>query len=137
MKMIMVEKEGLKEDFIAWNVAPNYARIFLDKCQEFDGLIALSPQMFNDSMHLDNPHQWFAVSCAFWCRVYREAETSKGQLEALASIRATYYLANFLGQGSITVLIARWWDCAKQLHGLHSLNVSLVARQRIEVKHFH
>src|SRR5471030_495540 len=137
MKMIMVEKAGLKEDFIAWNVAPNYARLFLGKCQEIDGLIALSPQMFNDSMHLVEPHQWFAASSAFWCRVYREAESSKEQIEALASIRATYYMANYLGQGSITVMIARWWEQVRQLHGMHSLNVSPVARQKTALTHIH
>ncbi|KAA8727571.1 hypothetical protein F4W05_13195 [Ewingella americana] len=137
MKMIMVEKAGLKEDFIAWNVAPSYASMFLEKCQDVDGMVALSPYMFNDSMHLDNPHQLFAVNCAFWCRVYREAESSKEQNEALASIRATYYMANSLGQGSITVLITRWWDAAKPLHGLHSLNVSPVARHKTALTHIH
>ncbi len=124
MKVIAVEKQGLMDDLAAWGVAPNYARFFLAKCQEVDGLVALEPFVFNDSMHLTSPYQWFASNAAFWCRAYREAGTAEEQAETLASIRALFYVAGMLGQGSITALILQWWSATYELHRLPAPNVS-------------
>ncbi|CAI1619364.1 Uncharacterised protein [Serratia marcescens] len=124
MKVIAVEKQGLMDDLAAWGVAPNYARFFLAKCQEVDGLVALEPFVFNDSMHLTSPYQWFASNAAFWCRAYREAGTAEEQAETLASIRALFYVAGMLGQGSITALIIQWWSATYELHRLPAPNVS-------------
>ncbi|BEN79606.1 hypothetical protein SMKC082_30160 [Serratia marcescens] len=128
MKIIMVEKLGLMDDFAAWGVAPNYARFFLAKCQEVDGQIALEPFVFNDSVHLTNPYQWLAANTAFWCRAYREAESSKEQAEVLASIRAIFFVAGMLGQGAITVLIRRWWCDTYDLHGLPTPNQAQLSK---------
>ncbi|WP_447885179.1 hypothetical protein [Serratia fonticola] len=128
MKTIMVEKRGLLEDFTAWGVAPNYARFFLAKCQELDGQIALEPFVFNDSVHLTNSHQWFAANTAFWCRAYREAESSKEQAETLASIRAIFFVAGLLGQGCITALILQWWQATFEIHGLPGLNHAVAGK---------
>ncbi|MEX3187869.1 MULTISPECIES: hypothetical protein [Serratia] len=124
MKIIMVEKQGLMDDWAAWGVAPNYARFFLAKCQEVDGHVALEPFVFNDSMHLTNPQQWFAANAAFWCRAYREACTAEEQAETLASIRALFYVAGMLGQGSIIALIRQWWSITYELHRLPAPNIS-------------
>ena len=96
---------------------------FLAKCQEVDGLVALEPFVFNDSMHLTSPYQWFASNAAFWCRAYREAGTAEEQAETLASIRALFY-GGMLGQGSITALILQWWSATYELHRLPAPNVS-------------
>lgn len=130
MKTITVEKHGLLADFVTWGVAPNYARFFLGKCHEANGQIALEPFVFNDSMHLTNPHQWFAANTAFWCRAYREAESSKEQAETLASIRAIFFVAGMLGQGSITALILQWWRATFELHGLPAPNVVVAAKSQ-------
>lgn len=122
MKIIMVEKQGLLEDFTAWGVAPNYARFFLSKCQEVDGHIALEPFVFNDTMHLTCPRQWFAAHTAFWCRAYREAESSTAQAEMLSAIRTLFFIAGMLGQGSITTQILQWWDATFEIHQLPWIN---------------
>ena len=70
MKPISVEKAGLVDDFAAWGVAPNYARFFLAKCREENGLIMLEPFVFNDSIHITNRHQWFVANVVFWYRAY-------------------------------------------------------------------
>ncbi|MHC5175209.1 hypothetical protein [Serratia rhizosphaerae] len=124
MKPISVEKAGLVDDFAAWGVAPNYARFFLAKCREENGLIMLEPFVFNDSIHMTNRHQWFVANAAFWCRVYREAESSREQGEAIASIRAIFYVAGMLGQGEVTAMIMQWWAITAEIHGLPSLNAT-------------
>lgn len=122
MQVITVEEKGLTADFQTWGVTADYARSFLGKCQKQGEKVALIPVLFNDSMQLTNPQQWFAANAAFWCRAYREAETKCEQTEALASIRAIYYLAGTLGQGNIVVMIHKWWQSVFELHGLVSPN---------------
>ncbi|GAA3594345.1 hypothetical protein GCM10023078_22270 [Gibbsiella greigii] len=124
MKIIAVQKEGLLSDFNAWGVKPSYARFFLEKCEETNGLISLAHELANDSHHLTNPYQWFAANVAFWCRVYREAQSPAGQVEALAGIRAIYYIAGSLGLEVTTRMIALWWKSAQPLHGLTAPNQS-------------
>ncbi|CUY82424.1 Uncharacterised protein [Serratia marcescens] len=124
MKTIAVQKEGLLSDFDAWGVKPSYARFFLEKCEETNGLISLGHELVNDSYHLTNPYQWFAANVAFWCRVYREAQAPAGQVEALAAIRAIYYIAGSLGLEVTTRMIALWWKSAQPLHGLPAPNQS-------------
>ena len=124
MKPISVEKAGLVDDFAAWGVAPNYARFFLAKCREESGRIMLEPFVFNDSIHMTSRYQWFAANAAFWCRAYREAGTAEEQAETLASIRALFYVAGMLGQGSITALILQWWSVTYELHRLPAPNAS-------------
>ncbi|MGQ6163745.1 hypothetical protein ACUNG5_11840 [Serratia sp. IR-2025] len=124
MKTITVQKEGLLSDFNAWGVKPSYARFFLDKCEETNGRISLGHELVNDSYHLTNPYQWFAANVAFWCRVYREAQVPAGQMEALAAIRAIYYIAGSLGLEVTTRMIALWWKSAQLLHGLPAPNQS-------------
>ncbi|WP_279026861.1 hypothetical protein [Gibbsiella quercinecans] len=124
MKTIAVQKEGLLSDFNAWGVKSSYVRFFLEKCKETNGLISLAHELVNDSHHLTNPYQWFGANAAFWCRACREAQTPAGQLEALAAIRAIYYIAGSLGLGVITRMIALWWKNAQPLHGLPALNQS-------------
>jgi len=65
MKIITVDEIGLIESFATFGVKFNYSRLFLSKCHVSKGRVALTPFMFNDTVHLDNPHQWFAANIAF------------------------------------------------------------------------
>ena len=56
MKIITVDEKGLMESFATFGVKFNYSRFFLGKCHVTDGRVALTPFMFNDTVHLDNPH---------------------------------------------------------------------------------
>ncbi|WP_454843499.1 hypothetical protein [Rahnella aceris] len=127
MKIITVDEIGLIESFAAFGVKFNYSRLFLSKCHVSKGRVALTPFMFNDTVHLDNPHQWFAANAAFWVRAYRESETLVEQVETMASIRALYFLSGSLGQGHAHALISTWFDTTKELHGMGALNLSPLA----------
>lgn len=124
MKTIVVDKMGLMEDFKLWGVAYNYAHFFLGKCRLTGKNVELMPFMFNDTLHLDNPTQWFSAHSAFWCRAYRESQLHSDQVEALASIRAIFYMASLLGLGSVTCLIQQWWNATIEIHGLVQINHS-------------
>lgn len=54
---------------------------------------------------MTNKRHWLAVNVAYWCCVYREAESQYQQVEALASIRSMYYIAGSLGAGEVKALI--------------------------------
>lgn len=127
MKIITVDEIGLIESFAAFGVKFNYSRLFLSKCHVSKGRVALTPFMFNDTVHLNNLYQWFAANAAFWVRAYRESETLVEQVETMASIRALYFLAGSLGQGHAHALISTWFDTTKELHGMGALNLSPLA----------
>lgn len=122
MKIITVEKAGLMHEMQVWGVQPAYAEFFLSKCADDGCSISLRPVIFNDTIDMNNKRQWLAVSVAFWCQAYREAETSLEQAEMLGAIRASYYLAALLGTGDIVTSIAAWWAQVYELHQLPALN---------------
>ncbi|WP_227724424.1 hypothetical protein [Yersinia proxima] len=124
MKAISVDRNGLLDDFSHWGVAHNYAQFFLGKCRSVENRVELQPLMFNDTMHLTNPHQWLAANAAFWSRAYREAESKSDQIEALASIRAIFYISSALGLGVVTWSINNWWSRTIEIHGLTQINHS-------------
>ena len=127
MKIITVDEIGLIESFAAFGVKFNYSRLFLSKCHVSKGRVALTSFMFNDTVHLDNPHQWFAANAAFWVRAYRESETVIEQVETMASIRALYFLSGSLGQGQIHEMIRTWFNQSKEVHRIGALNMSPLA----------
>lgn len=127
MKIITVDEKGLMESFAIFGVKYNYSRFFLGKCHVTGGRVALTPFMFNDTVHLDNPHQWFAANAAFWIRAYRESETLVEQVETMASIRALYFLSGSLGQGQIHEMIRTWFNQSKEVHRIGALNMSPLA----------
>jgi hypothetical protein len=122
MKIIAVEREGLLADLQAWGVAPNYVHKFLAKNVDNGQTVELTAFQFNDTQHLNNPHQWLAAYAAFWCRVYREAEAAADQAQALGAIQALNVAAGMLGQSAFVVLVHRWWEMAFPLHQLPALN---------------
>lgn len=124
MKIITVEKAGLLADFTVWGVSAEYAEFFLTKCAVVGPQVSLRPFLFNDTEHLDDKRQWLAAGAALWSRVYREAETSIAQVEAISAIRSLYYMAGLLGQGTITTAISAWWDLTIELHQLPAVNRS-------------
>lgn len=65
---------------------------------------------------MTSKRHWLAVNAAYWCCVYREAESQLQQVEALASIRSMYYVAGSLGAGEIKALIQEWWRNTYELH---------------------
>lgn len=127
MKIITVDEKGLMGSFAIFGVKYNYSRFFLSKCHVTGGRVALTPFMFNDTVHLDNPHQWFAANAAFWIRAYRESETVVEQVESMASIRALYFLSGSLGQGQIHEMIRTWFNQTKEVHCIGALNISPLA----------
>lgn len=127
MKIITVDEKGLMESFATFGVKYNYSRFFLGKCHVTDGRVALTPFMFNDTVHLDNQHQWFAANAAFWVRAYRESETLADQVETMASIRALYFLSGSLGQGQIHEMIRTWFNQSKEVHRIGAMNISPLA----------
>ena len=127
MKIITVDEIGLIESFAAFGVKFNYSRLFLSKCKVSQGRVALTPFMFNDTVDLDNPHQWLAANAAFWVRAYRESETLADQVETMASIRALYFLSGSLGQGQIHEMIRTWFNQSKEVHRIGALNMSPLA----------
>ncbi|MCU3617178.1 hypothetical protein N8V88_29675, partial [Enterobacter hormaechei subsp. oharae] len=100
----------------AWGVPHNYAILFLEKSTVKNGRVALHPFFFNDTEHMTNKRHWLAVNVAYWCCVYREAESQYQQVEALASIRSMYYIAGSLGAGEVKALIQEWWRNTYELH---------------------
>lgn len=124
MKIITVNRVGLIAEMNNWGVRHEYVEFFLSKCAIADKCVSLRPFLFNDTVHLDDKHQWLAASAALWCRVYREAEFIVAQVEAISAIRSIYYLAGLLGQGSITTAITAWWNLTHELHQLPAVNRS-------------
>ncbi|WP_080218977.1 hypothetical protein, partial [Salmonella enterica] len=104
MSIISVEGKSLGAELAVWGVPHNYAVAFAEKSTSKNGRIALHPFFFNDTEHMTNPRHWLAINAAFWCCVYREAESKEEQIEALAGIRAIFYTAGALGVGEIKAL---------------------------------
>lgn len=93
MSIISVEGKSLGAELAVWGVPHNYAVAFAEKSASKNGRIALHPFFFNDTEHMTNQRHWLAINAAFWCCVYREAESKEAQIEALAGIRAIFYTA--------------------------------------------
>jgi len=124
MNIISVDGAVLSQEFNAWGVPINYAIAFAARSTMKDGRIALHPFFFNDTEHLTNPRHWLAINAAFWCCVYREAESKDAQIEALAGIRSMFYTAGALGAGEIIALIQQWWRLTFELHRIPAPNYS-------------
>jgi hypothetical protein len=122
--IISVNSQLLAEEFEAWNVPGNYARMFFDKNQVKADRVLLTSFFFNDTIHLNNPRHLLAANAAFWSIAYREAENRDLQVEALAGMRALLYAAGSLGVGEITTLIHGWWSLTFALHNLPLPNFS-------------
>lgn len=116
MTIISVEAKDLGQEIAAWGVPHNYAMLFLSKSTVKNNRVALHPFFFNDTEHMTSPRHWLALNAAYWCCVYREAESKCAQVEALASIRAMYYTAGALGVGEVKALIQEWWRKTYELH---------------------
>ena len=116
MAIISVEGKSLGAELAVWGVPHNYAVAFAETSTSKNGRIALHPFFFNDTEHMTNPRHWLAINAAFWCCVYREAESKEAQIEALAGIRAIFYTAGALGVGEINALIQEWWRTTYELH---------------------
>ncbi|WP_421532909.1 hypothetical protein [Lelliottia amnigena] len=116
MSIISVDGKALGQEMAAWGVPHNYAVLFASKSTVKNGRVALHPFFFNDTEHMTNPRHWLALNTAFWCCVYREAESKYAQVEALASIRTMFYTAGALGVGEIKALIQEWWRKTYELH---------------------
>jgi hypothetical protein len=63
----------LGQELAVWGVPHNYA-FFREKHRK-NGRVALHPFFFNDTEHMTNPRHWLAINAAYWCCVYREAES--------------------------------------------------------------
>ncbi|EAA1840748.1 hypothetical protein ACLHOE_003377 [Salmonella enterica subsp. enterica serovar Newport] len=124
MSIISVEGKSLGAELAVWGVPHNYALAFAEKSTSKNGRIALHPFFFNDTEHMTNPRHWLAINAAFWCCVYREAESKEEQIEALAGIRAIFYTAGALGVGEIKALIQEWWRTTYELHLIPAPNYS-------------
>lgn len=124
MSIISVDSKKLGQELAAWRVPAAYAVAFANKSTIADGRIALYPFFFNDTEHLTDARHWLAVNAAFWCCAYREAESHEAQVEALAGIRALFYVAGTLGVGEIKALIQEWWRSSFALHQVPAPNFS-------------
>lgn len=129
MSIISVDGKEFGRELAAWRVPEDYAMVYAKKCNVSKGRIALHPFFFNDTEHLDSSRHWLAINAAFWCCVYREAVSKEAQSEALASIRAMFYVAGSLGVGEIKALIQEWWRNAFPLHQIPAPNFSVVVKQ--------
>ncbi|UGS44777.1 hypothetical protein JMT66_15650 [Kosakonia cowanii] len=116
MAIISVDAKTLGQELAAWSVPHNYAMLFLEKSTVKNGRVALQPFFFNDTEHMANKRHWLAVITAYWCCLYREAESKYLQVEALAGIRSMFYTAGALGAGEIKALIQEWWRNTYELH---------------------
>lgn len=116
MAIISVEANELGQEIAAWGVPHNYAMLFLSKSTVKNNRVALHPFFFNDTEHMTSLRHWLALNAAYWCCVYREAESKCAHVEALASIRAMYYTAGTLGVGEVKALIQEWWRNTYELH---------------------
>ncbi|HFD6761793.1 TPA: hypothetical protein ACF3KV_004553 [Enterobacter hormaechei] len=116
MSIISVNAKELGQELAAWGVPHNYAVLFASKCTVKNGRVSLHPFFFNDTEHMTSPRHWLALNAAYWCCVYREAESQYQQVEALASIRSMYYIAGSLGAGEVKALIQEWWRNTYELH---------------------
>ncbi|GEM_PF-650606 len=88
MSVISVDSKTLGQELAAWGVPHNYAMAFAGKSIVKNGRIGLHSFFFNDTEHLTNPRHWLAINAAFWCCVYREAESKEAQIEAIAGYRS-------------------------------------------------
>lgn len=129
MGIISVNSQLLAEEFATWAIPMNYAHLFVDKNVDKAGRIALHPFFFNDTEHMTNPRHWLAINAAFWCCVYREAESERNQIEALAGIRALFYTSGALGVGEVKAMIQEWWRTTYALHHVAAPNYSAVRNQ--------
>lgn len=91
MAIISVEGKSLGAELAVWGVPHNYAVAFAEKSTSKNGRIALHPFFFNDTEHMTNPRHWLAINAAFWCCVYREAESKEG-FEAVRVFRSAFAL---------------------------------------------
>ncbi|WP_031518828.1 hypothetical protein [Siccibacter colletis] len=128
MSIISVNSTTLAQEFSAWLVPVHYAEAFTSKNTVKGGRVILHPFFFNDTEHLTNPRHWLAINAAYWCCVYREAESDATQVEALAGLRSNYYVAGALGVGEIKALIHEWWRATYELHQTPAPNYSAVIK---------
>lgn len=116
MSIISVSAKELGRELVAWGIPHNYAVLFLQKSTVKNDRVALHPFFFNDTDHMTSQRHWLAVNVAYWSCAYREAESKCSLVEALAGIRALYYVAGSLGAGEIKALIQEWWRNTYELH---------------------
>ncbi|RZM98229.1 hypothetical protein CRG95_02980 [Escherichia sp. E4208] len=133
MTIISVEGKSLREELAVWGVPHIYVVSFAAKNTSENGRIALHPFFFNDAEHMMNLRHWLAINAAFWCCVYREAQSKDAQIEALAGIRAIFYTAGALGVGEIKSIIQEWWQTTYELHLIPAPNYSAAT----VLTHFH
>lgn len=129
MTIISVDKGTFEREVSAWNVPMNYTALFLKKNTNKAGRVSLQPFFFNDTEHMTNPRHWMAINAALWISAYREAEAKESQIEAMAGIRALFYVAGALGLGEVNVLIQQWWRTTYELHRIPAPNYSAVQHQ--------
>jgi len=128
MTIISVDSKTLGQELAAWGVPHNYAMAFVAKSVVKGDRIGLHSFFFNDTEHLTNQRHWLAINAAFWCCVYREAESKEAQIEAIAGIRAIFYAAGGLGAGEIKALIQEWWRNTFELHRIPAPNYTAVTK---------
>lgn len=126
MTIISLNKELLLQSAYDWGVPDSYAAMFCRQSTEQDGRVLLHPFFFNDTEHMKNQRHWLAFNAAMWCCVYREATTKQSQGEALAGIRALFFVAGTLGQGEVKALLQEWWRQTFILHQVPAPNFSAV-----------
>lgn len=126
MTIISVDVKTLGQEMDAWAVPHNYAVLFLQKSITENGRVALHAFFFNDTVHMTDKRHWLAINAAFWCCVYREAQSNCEQVEALAGIRSMFYIAGALGAGEIKAMIQEWWRKTYELHQVPAPNFSAV-----------
>lgn len=126
MTIISVDVKTLGQELAAWAVPHNYAMLFMEKSIVKNGRVALHAFFFNDTEHMTNKRHWLAINAAYWCCVYREAESKYQQVEALAGIRSMFYIAGALGSGEIKALIQEWWRKTYELHQVPAPSCSAV-----------
>jgi hypothetical protein len=129
MNTISVDASLFMGEVNAWGVPANYTRLFLEKCEQKNQRVGLHPFFFNDTEHMTNPRHWLALNAAFWCCVYREAESKCAQIEALAGIRSVFYTAGALGVGEIKALVQEWWRQSFEIHRIPAPCYSAATKQ--------
>ena len=131
MTIISVNKDLLAKESAAWGVPPGYLALFISKSTAQADRVLLHPFCFNDTEHMTNQRHWLAFNAALWCCAYREAETKQRQTEALAGIRAMFYVAGTLGQGEVKALLHEWWRQTFVLHHVPAPNFSAVTTNTV------
>jgi len=124
MQVIAVDKKELLSDFRDWGVSNEYADFFVSKCVDDGKTVSFRSFVFNDTIQMHDSIQLMAACAAFWCRVYREAETQLAQVEALSAIRSLYFAAGFVSASPVVALIRSWWSNTYELHQLQAPNQS-------------